>query len=50
MQEEYRIVDYDGEWFVEKQSAQGVWKILKNCNTKQEAEQYLASIKGGNNG
>lgn len=39
--DEYRVVDYDGRWYAEVQSSQGVWQILGNYDTKEEAEEII---------
>ena len=43
----YRVVEYDGRWFPETQSSEGVWQIKGEYKTKEEAEQALEKIKGG---
>lgn len=44
----YRIVDYDNRWYPEVQSSQGVWQILGNFDTKEEAEEKLNQVKEEN--
>lgn len=45
--EQYRIVEYDGRWFPEDKSSEGVWQIKGEYKTKAEAEKALEQIKGG---
>lgn len=41
MHKEYRIVSYGDVWYPEVQSSQGVWQIMANCKTKEEAESMI---------
>lgn len=44
MKDEYRITNWGMDWYPEKKSSEGVWQILKNCQSKEEAEEFLAKI------
>lgn len=44
MKGEYRISNWGADWYPEKKSSEGVWQILKNCQSKEEAEAYLAKL------
>lgn len=41
MEDEYRVIDYNGRWYPEKLKSAGVWGILGEYPTKEEAEQAL---------
>ena len=43
--EEYRIIDYKSNWYLEKLKSPGVWKIIKKFNTKEEALNKLKEIE-----
>ena len=49
MEDEYRVIDYSGRWFPERLKSAGVWEVLGEYSTKEEAEQALEKIKGGKN-
>ncbi|MBO7717962.1 hypothetical protein J6S37_00495 [Candidatus Saccharibacteria bacterium] len=41
----YRIVEYAGKWLAERLKSPGVWKVLGEFHTKEEAEQAIEKDK-----
>ena len=46
MKEEYIIKEYPGKYYLEKFKSQGIWKIIGEYKTKEEAEEELKKMKG----
>lgn len=47
MGKEYRVIDYDNEWYAEEMESQGVWNVLGIYDTKEEAENRVMEEKNG---
>lgn len=45
MREEYRIIDYQPNWYLEKLKFPGVWDILDVFNNKEEAIKRLKEVE-----
>lgn len=42
MKAEYRIIDYWGHWYLERLKSPGIWTILGDYKSKEEAELALS--------
>lgn len=42
--DEYRIIDYKPHWYLEKLKSPGVYKIIGDFRTKEEAQEALDKI------
>lgn len=45
MAHEYQIKDWSGRWYIERLRSPGVWDIIGEHDTKEEAEAELQKIK-----
>ena len=41
MDREYRIAEYSGKFLAERLSSPGVWDVLAECGSKEEAEKII---------
>lgn len=42
---DYRVIEYDGEWYVEEKISEWCWDILDTLETEEEALIRLRRIK-----
>lgn len=47
MESEYRIIDYGRHWYLEKLKSPGVWGIIGDYGSKEEAEEVLKKEENG---
>lgn len=47
MDKEYRVIDYDNEWYAESLKSPGVWGVIGIYKTEEEAKNKIEEEKNG---
>lgn len=47
IRKEYRVIDYQKNWYLEELESAGVWKILHTFDNKEDAIKKLKEVENG---